>query len=330
MIIRSEKRLYKEDQMDDKTYTFTLKYDPEKDRLFNSFSVMANILEAQEKSSNLILSVIDPDIIALQQLDFIQKGSLQVRILDALKSLKDDEIRKNGWVYIGRELIIIAKNALIEYIENREEINNKRDIENIKDAIVENAKPVLPPDQTLLLESAGKGLVSSYIETSMEPYKKLSPTQELFYANPTGKIIKVNKKCSFNMSSIEEELSFVEIIENIELILLVKKPDYIGESQWDFQMVSGGNSYPLQGKILNEDWLKSFQNSSLSYTDMPLPKDALRVIADLKITKKSENDKNPKVTCQIHQVLEVLKGYAKDETLCKASDFLQLMDSKND
>ena len=39
-------------------------------------------------------------------------------------------------------------------------------------------------------------------------------------------------------------------------------------------------------------------------------------------------DKNPKVTCQIHQVIEVLKGFANEETLYKSSNFLQLMDTK--
>lgn len=309
-------------------YTFTLQYDSEKDRLCNNFSVMANLLEAQEKSSNLILSVMDSDAVVQQQLDFIQKGSLKVGIRNFLKSLKDDKIRENGWTYICREAIITAKNAIIEYIDDKKEINNKTDIENIRDAIVEKAKPVLPPDQILLLESAGNGLLASYIDISLEPYKKLSPTQEIFYTNPDGETRKVNKNCSFNALSIEEELSFVETIKNIELVLLVKKPDYIGESQWDFQMVSGANSYPLQGKILNKDWLKNFQDSSLPYMHMPLPKDALRVIADLKIIKKSENDKNPKVTCQIHQVIEVLKGFANEETLYKSSNFLQLMDTK--
>lgn len=309
-------------------YTFTLQYDSEKDRLCNNFSVMANLLEAQEKSSNLILSVMDSDAVVQQQLDFIQKGSLKVGICNFLKSLKDDKIRENGWTYIGREAIIAAKNAIIEYIDDKEEINNKTDIENIRDSIVEKAKPVLPSDQILLLESAGNGLLASYIDISLEPYKKLSPTQEIFYTNPDGETRKVNKNCSFNALAIEEELSFVETIKNIELVLLVKKPDYIGESQWDFQMVSGANSYPLQGKILNKDWLKNFQDSSLPYMHMPLPKDALRVIADLKIIKKSENDKNPKVTCQIHQVIEVLKGFANEETLYKSSNFLQLMDTK--
>ncbi len=314
----------------EKNYIFKLQYNPEKDRLFNSFYVMSHFLEAQEKSSNLILSILDTNSVAYQQLDFIQKGSLIVKIYDILKSLNDDEIRNKGLIYIGREVIIAAKNALIEYIEKKEEINNKADIENIKDAIIENAKPKIPSDQTLFLESAGNGIIASYVDISLEPYKKLSQTQELFYTNPDGKTTKINKSCSFNSSSVEEDLSFVEIIKNIQIIVLVKKPDYIGESQWDFQMVSGGNSYPLQGKILNEDWLKSFQNNSLSYMDMPLPKDALRVIADLKITKKSEHDKNPKVTCQIHQILGVLKGFANEESISKTSNFLQLLDKEND
>ena len=233
-------------------------------------------------------------------------------------------------IYIEREVIIAAKNAIIEYISKKEEINNKIDIENIKDAIIENAKQKIPADQTLLLESAGNGVIASYVDISMEPYKKLSQTQEIFYTDPDGKTTKINKSCSFNASSIEEDLSFVETIKNIQLILLVKKPDYIGESQWDFQMVSGGNAYQLQGKILNKEWLKGFQNNGLSYKDMPLPKDALRVTADLKIVKKSEKDKNPKVTCQIHQILGVLKGFANEESISKTSNFLQLLDKEND
>lgn len=103
----------------EKNYIFKLQYNPEKDRLFNSFYVMSHFLEAQEKSSNLILSILDTNSVAYQQLDFIQKGSLIVKIYDILKSLNDDEIRNKGLIYIGREVIIAAKNALIEYIEKK-------------------------------------------------------------------------------------------------------------------------------------------------------------------------------------------------------------------
>ena len=79
---------------------------------------------------------------------------------------------------------------------------------------------------------------------------------------------------SFNLEfyitpgSLRELLVKESIPNELTMILKVKKPDYLGESMWDFKYE--GRS--IQGKILDVNWLAKFQNREIDVR----PQDALR------------------------------------------------------
>lgn len=306
-------------------YSICLKYDPQRDLLFSSFASMSEVLEAHYKSTNLLVSVLDSEAVIWQKMELLQKGSIWAFLSDYLKNTEDERIKNEGIIALWRQFLIEAKYRLIEYCQKKESIKTKNDIENIKDRLSDEAKRILSPSDAVLIESMSNGMVANYTDISLSPNKKLSDTQNICFQKDDISPLIVNKKCVFLPEKIDEELNLIEEIKNIEIVLLVKKPDYISDSLWDFQMVSGEKTYPVQGKVLDTTWLKKFQEGGLTFETMPLPQDALRVLADLKVVKRFENDHKPKVTCLIQVVLAVLKGYGRASELNRTRDFLALL-----
>ncbi|MDD7380436.1 MAG: hypothetical protein PUG39_04245, partial [Succiniclasticum sp.] len=80
----------------------------------------------------------------------------------------------------------------------------------------------------------------------------------------------LNKKFRLPMSDISQFCSG-EIIENdTECILKVRRPDFLGETEWDFRL----QDQAIKGAIKDSEWL----NRYLSRKVTVLPGDSLRVI----------------------------------------------------
>jgi hypothetical protein len=86
-----------------------------------------------------------------------------------------------------------------------------------------------------------------------------------------------------NIGQAEFNLNFrltPEVVEDLvtkstlpsegEMILRIKKPDFLGESMWDFRH---GNT-PIQATIEDKDWLKTYQSRLIDIR----PQDAIKAL----------------------------------------------------
>ena len=88
---------------------------------------------------------------------------------------------------------------------------------------------------------------------------------------------------------IKERLS-----NDSELILKVKRPDYLGDSMWDFKL----GDHPIQAKIVDRDWLKGFQEREIDVR----PGDAIRAIVRQTIYYGYDAE----VVYEHHEVLRIM------------------------
>ena len=72
------------------------------------------------------------------------------------------------------------------------------------------------------------------------------------------------------LGSIEDLITKETIETDSQMILKIKKPDYLGNTMWDFKH----GTRLIQGKILDIDWLKKFQEKEVDIR----PGDSLRAI----------------------------------------------------
>jgi hypothetical protein len=95
--------------------------------------------------------------------------------------------------------------------------------------------------------------------------------------------------------NVEQKLSADEIVSNeLTQIFMVRRPDFLGESKWDFRY----EKKPFSAKISDEAWLKDFHAGKIDIR----PGDALRVTLRETVTY----DQNGEVIKEDREILTVL------------------------
>lgn len=111
--------------------------------------------------------------------------------------------------------------------------------------------------------------------------------------NITEEISKGTEK--INLEDVEIALTTEEIISENTVYYKIKRPDFLGDSQWEFKL---GNK-SLKVKILHEEWLEDFKKGKV----IVVPGDSLKV----KIKQNFKYNKNGYLISDKTEIIEVLE-----------------------
>ena len=112
-------------------------------------------------------------------------------------------------------------------------------------------------------------------------------------------VARFNVTSRLDIESIEAlAVSHTEVHSVPNMVIFVKKPDYLGSSMWEFR--HGKRS--ISAKIEDEDWLKRFQNRSVDVR----PGDALRCRVRVELLYGFDNEllEEKHHVEEVHDVLE--------------------------
>ncbi len=68
--------------------------------------------------------------------------------------------------------------------------------------------------------------------------------------------LRINTSFRLNPDEIEILLTQETVRSTTELVLLVKKPDYLGNSRGEFKL----GEHPIEAKMTDDEWLERFRN----------------------------------------------------------------------
>jgi len=116
-----------------------------------------------------------------------------------------------------------------------------------------------PPSQTTILSDV------TLMKKALDNLK--TEDQALYLSESSQK--KFNQSFSVSNETIRELLTLRTITSEIETIVQVKKPDYLGNSKWIFKF----RGHQIEASISDSPWLREFQSKGHKV----LPGDSLRV-----------------------------------------------------
>jgi hypothetical protein len=99
----------------------------------------------------------------------------------------------------------------------------------------------------------------------------LGPDDSAKYLSPDG-IVEINRSFRVTPETIEEVLTERTIVNPRNMILKVKKPDFLGDSMWDFRF----EGKKFSAKVIDLGWLGEFHRGGITLR----PGDALDVAAE--------------------------------------------------
>ena len=259
------------------------------------FRIMTEIIESFNVLDAALINSIDMRIEPIIMLEDIEKGSILSRFKYLLEDLPDDLINNPEIKKLIGHYLLKAKYAIIDYINKRESITSSEEIELLEKEITDlseksQIKELTTPgviDRTKLLTGISKiSNAISQIEDNEQIIYKIGDTE-----------IPLNLSFSFNTEQIEDLLTAETILSISEMILKIKKPDYLGDSKWEFRHRKDA----INAKITDNEWIAKFRNREITLK----PGDSIRGTINIEV--KYDYDREvAAINYNITKVIEVI------------------------
>lgn len=260
-------------------------------RVFRAFSQLIDFCQITDKILIKTLDIdIEPDIL----LDNIQQGSIIVWLKNSFKAASDN-ILENLDLRLVSSYLVNFKASIINFLNERTTINEPSELDILKDKFQSLARKTKVNQLGIYTPPNDKDLLLS-IDRFQGALSELQEADKLYYLTPSSNL-PVNRNFSISPESRENLLVGDTTTSEIEMILKVKKPDYLGESQWQFRH----GRRLIDAKINDLEWSKRFKNREVTIA----PGDAVKAIVEI-VTKYDNQGELISIKYTIQRVIQVI------------------------
>jgi hypothetical protein len=235
------------------------------------FRSMTSMIEGLQQLDTHLVRSIHSGMKPVLLLEDIEVSSIRTWFKLCLEQVHDDALKNLNWKPLVGQYLVKGKYMILKFLEEREKVTSYAEIEALEQALVAEAMATdvrrIPYYQPI----SKRQLLEDMI-TITDAIKPLSEWDEARYITPSN-TAKFNFSFAITPETIEEILVKETITNEETLILKVKKPDYLGESKWEFQI-----GKIITAKIEDAAWLVNFRGRKPEARI--LPGDSLRVVAD--------------------------------------------------
>lgn len=232
------------------------------------FRAMADVVEALQLLDKSLIGAIDSGLSAVVVLDDVSSGSIKAFLRSVISDVPDEALSKADWKLILGHFLLKAKYAFLKWCEEKKDVQiTREDVEDIQRIIAEEAKNTNVKSLPAYAEVGADKLLSS-MRAIRQSLNFLDVKDGVKYVSPYGEV-KLSAGADFSEESIRSILTRVVKKVNHITIIKVKKPDYLGRSQWSFQY----SGHKIDASIHDQEWLARFQQRLIDVR----PGDSLKV-----------------------------------------------------
>jgi len=254
--------------MDDEGFEICINFESGSGDPSRIFKAMSGLIDAIQALDSHLAASFDIALTTTLVLDEIESGSIKARLRNLISGIPDEAIKDGDWKKILGIYLLKAKYAILDWTNEKESIENRSDVQLLEAELlrlaeetdIRNLPAYMPPNAETLL---------SDVYMVQESLGNLSENDSATYQYRDN-AIKFNKDLNISNEVVREVLT-KEVIEiSGKRILKVKKPDYLGQSMWAFQL----ENRAIEAKVTDRIWLQKFQNRGEDVR----PGDSLRVL----------------------------------------------------
>ncbi len=269
------------------------------------FDIAADLIRSFEDLDRILITSIASEISTQIVLEDLEKSSLKIFLRNILRATDDQALKDLDWRPQVGKYLVKAKYAVLSWLDTDDEKASPPDIKDLTEEILDLAKKTdvryLPDYPTLNPARLAQPL--DQIQRAKEKFKeneKLTITLDTEeYSVDLGSIWLATEKLDLN--AIEQELA-----NEAEMVLIVRKPDFLGQAQWVFR--HGKSTF--NARFEDESWLEEFHNAA----HVLVPGDALRV--RVRFEHKYDSKGNLKESSHIIvRVLGIIRNVAKQKEM---------------
>jgi len=266
------------------------------------FQAADTMIQALQRLDHALCNSIDSHIEPILVLEEIESGSLKIWLKDVLSASDDEALKTLDWKPAVGNYLVRAKYVYIEWANKTGTSGSllelARELKNIAAATnVKHLPDYAPPSITDLSEvtkemDKAKGFLIAGDRMSYLP------------APSVGTALVPAVDFDLSVRWAPEDLLALSTrettrYEKMPMNLIVKRPDYLGTSKWDFRH----GKTPLSAKVADDEWLGQFQTRKIDVR----PGDALKCLVTLERSYGFDNELIEE-TYTVTKVLDVLQN----------------------
>ena len=258
------------------------------------FTAATDLIEAFQVMDKVLVRSVDSSITPLMMLEDVEVGSLKIWFRNVLKSTDDQALKDLDWKPAVGKYLVRAKYMVMSWIDNNTAPKSLSELrKEIRDLASETQVRHLPdyspPDPAGLIEAA---------QSIQSAKNVLAPEDKVFVDSGEGRL-----EIDISVRLEPDQLSEMATKETIQMppaqmILAVKKPDYLGASKWEFRH----GRRAISARIEDQAFLTAFQGRKRDVR----PGDALRCMVSIEMRYGFDNELISE-TYVVTKVMEVLE-----------------------
>lgn len=234
-------------------------------RVFHS---MAGLVDTLSQLDQILADIVSEASRTTIVLDAVVGGSMRSKLRSILEEIPDDSIKDGDWKKILGHFLVRGKHILLEWLRENPEITSVEQVRELQRELETEAERTGARRLSMYRPADAQALLSVVAEIDRS-VSLLDPSDIVRYESPHGRVEIAHLQ--HVTDELVRELLTREVIDSHgERIVKVKKPDFLGRSQWLF-MYSG---HAINATVDAAAWLDSFQAGDIDLK----PGDSLRVI----------------------------------------------------
>lgn len=253
------------------------------------FKAAHELISSFQKFDRALCDSIDVNIQPLMVLEDIEAGSLKIWLRNILTSTDDQALKDIDWRPAIGKYLVRAKYVYINWSNKTDEeasiLSLAKELRTIAQETDVKHLPDYAPPSTQALVAVTKEIDSAkgYLIEG-DKLQFISPIED-----PIGFDLAVRWGDLELEDLVVKEVTTAEMTMN----LIVKKPDYLGKSKWEFRL----GSKPIYAGITDESWLDTFHKREVDIR----PGDALKC----KVAVEHHYDFDNELVKEVHTIISV-------------------------
>ncbi|MDX2082449.1 MAG: hypothetical protein SFV53_00460 [Rickettsiales bacterium] len=232
------------------------------------FQSSAALISSFEKLDKVLCDTIDSKISPIMMLEEIEIGSLKIWLKSKIESIDDRDLKELNWKSMIGKYLVKAKYLMIDFLNKGNDVGDKNSLINLSrqmQKIAEETNVKHLPDY----KSPNIADLVDAMQSISSAKNYLDKEDRLQYLQNSGESLDFNLSIDWTPEKFEEFLTKEKVaIPEMPMNLVIKKPDYLGNSMWELRH----GKVKILAKITDENWLLSFQQREIDVR----PGDALR------------------------------------------------------
>ena len=267
------------------------------------FSATHEFIKACERLDRELVTSIDASIETVMVLEEIEARSLKTFLRNELRAVDEQALKDIDWKLLVGKYLVRTKHLILRWMDDEQTPRSLPELGREIQKLAAETDVRHIPDYTPVSPTALINAIRDYegVKDHLVDGDKASMVL------PDGEQVDFNLSIRLDIDEIEAlAIKEIQVHSVPSMVLIVRKPDYLGTSMWDLRL----GKRPLSAKIEHEEWLREFQSRRVDVR----PGDALKCQVRIEMMYGHDNELiNEKH--YIEQVQAVMENQYEQTTL---------------